>query len=742
MGTVNASATSGPDIQFQADASTAFISPEIAMLGDFVWEDLNANGIQDPDELDNGINDVEVKLLADLDGDGQIDDVVATQLTTNDPDTGLPGWYKFNGLMPGVEYQVMFNNPDPDGPDAYMFSPRQVGADPAVDSDGPMSDVVVLASGEFNPTIDAGLFRKGSIHVFGFLDEDGDGIQDSNEDAFPDDPGKTFELLDADGNVIETQTTMAGMVWFEQLVPGTYTVRENPIPDGYALTTLPNERTFTIISGQELVYEDGAAMLPDGDQRFETNLGDELRWGNTELAMLGDFVWEDLNANGIQDPDELDNGINGVEVKLLADLDGDGQIDDVVATQLTTNDPDTGLPGWYKFNGLMPGVEYQVMFNNPDPDGPDAYMFSPRQVGADPAVDSDGPMSDVVVLASGEFNPTIDAGLFRKGSIHVFGFLDEDGDGIQDSNEGAFPDDPGKTFELLDANGNVIETQTTMDGMVWFEQLVPGTYTVRENPIPDGYALTTLPNARTFTIISGQELVYEDGAAMLPDGDQRFETNLGDELRWGNTELAMLGDFVWEDLNANGIQDPDELDNGINGVEVKLLADLDGDGQIDDVVATQLTTNDPDTGLPGWYKFNGLMPGVEYQVMFNNPDPDGPDAYMFSPRQVGADPAVDSDGPMSDVVVLTSGEFNPTIDAGLFRKGSIHVFGFLDEDGDGIQDSNEGAFPDDPGKTFELLDADGNVIETQTTMDGMVWFEQLCPAPTPSARIRFPTATP
>ena len=120
--------------------------------------------------------------------------------------------------------------------------------------------------------------------------------------------------------------------------------------------------------------------------------------------MLGDFVWEDLNANGIQDADELDNGINGVEVKLLADLDGDGQIDDVVATQLTTNDPDTGLPGWYKFNGLMPGVEYQVMFNNPDPDGPDAYMFSPRQVGADPAVDSDGPMSDVVVLASGEFN--------------------------------------------------------------------------------------------------------------------------------------------------------------------------------------------------------------------------------------------------------------------------------------------------------------------------------------------------
>ena len=406
-------------------------------------------------------------------------------------------------------------------------------------------------------------------------------------------------------------------------------------------------------------------------------------------------------------------------MKLLADTDNDGQIDDVVATTVTQDNPDGGLPGWYKFNNLTPGVEYKVMFNNPDPVGPDAYMFSPRQVGNDPAVDSDGPMSDVVVLEPGEFNHTIDAGLFRKGSIHVFGFLDEDGDGIQDPNEGAFPNTPGKTFQLLDVSGTVINTQTTVDGMAWFDQLTPGTYTVRENPIPAGFSLTTTPNARTFTIISGQELVYADGAAMLPEGDQRFETNLGDQLRWGNApeiEPACIGDFVWNDLNANGIQDPDELNQGINGVEVKLLADTDNDGQIDDVVATTVTGNNPDGGLPGWYKFNNLTPGVEYKVMFNNPDPDGPDAYMFSPRQVGSDPAIDSDGPISNVVVLDPGEFNSTIDAGLFRKGSIHVFGFLDEDGDGIQDPNEGAFPNTPGKTFQLLDVSGTVINTQTTV--------------------------
>jgi len=240
-------------------------------------------------------------------------------------------------------------------------------------------------------------------------------------------------------------------------------------------------------------------------------------------ASLGDFVWEDLNANGIQDAGEP--GIPGVVVQLM---DANG----VVVVDTTTTDEN----GSYEFN-LVSGMAYTISFTNPDPDGPDAYMFSPRQVGVDPAVDSDGPMSDIVTLAVGEFNDTIDAGLFRKGSIHVYGFLDMDGDGNFDNDEGPFPDDPGKTFELLDENGNVIDTDNTVNGMVWFTGLTPGTYTVRENPIPDGFDLTTLPNERTFTVISGEELVYEEGAATLPTGDQRFETNLGDDLRWGNSSI-------------------------------------------------------------------------------------------------------------------------------------------------------------------------------------------------------------
>ena len=126
-----------------------------------------------------------------------------------------------------------------------------------------------------------GNFIKGSLHAFGFLDIDGDGIQDDEDPAFPDDPGKTFDLKDSDGQVIGTATTVNGMVWFEGLTPGDYSLVESPVTAGYELTTLPNERTYTILSGEELVYADGAAMLPVNDPRHEVFVGDDLKWGNT-----------------------------------------------------------------------------------------------------------------------------------------------------------------------------------------------------------------------------------------------------------------------------------------------------------------------------------------------------------------------------------------------------------------------------------------------------------------------------
>ena len=552
------------------DKQPLIIGVELAKLGDRVWLDSDADGIQDAGE--NGIEGVTVNLLADTDNDGQIDDVVHT--TTTDAD----GNYHFEVIA--GDYVVEFEQPE-----GFEVSPANQGTDDTVDSDGLISDVVTLSSGESNPTIDQGFYQT---------------------------------------------------------------------------------------------------------------------------ASLGDFVFEDSNADGIQDAGET--GIGGVEVTLLADTDNDGNIDDVVDTATTAPD------GSYEFTGLTPGVEYQVEFTQPS--GFDSV--SPRQQGGDPALDSDGLLSDVVVLASGENNPTIDAGFFNTAGLGDFVFEDTNGNGIQDSGEAGVEgvevqlQNPDGT-PVTDGNGDPITTTTDANGFYSFEGLTPGEYKVKF-VAPDGFKFTT-PNVGDDDTIDSDADPTMDGmteTVILESGD------FNGTLDAGLVQPASLGDFVFEDSNANGIQDAGEV--GIAGVEVKLLADTDNDGLIDDVVGITTTSAD------GSYLFPSLAPGVEYKVMFSQPG--GFDGV--SPRQAGNDPSIDSDGLMSDVVVLASGEFNPTIDAGFFKTAGLGDFVFEDTNGNGIQDSGEAGVSgvevqlQNPDGT-PVTDGNGDPITTTTDADGEYAFTGLTP---------------
>jgi len=88
----------------------------------------------------------------------------------------------------------------------------------------------------------------------------------------------------------------------------------------------------------------------------------------TGLASIGDYVWHDVNMNGLQDDGE--SGLDGVTVNLY---DGSGNF-----LKTTT----TSGGGYYIFEYLVPG-DYYVEFV-PPPD----YDFS-RQDQGDDALDSD-----------------------------------------------------------------------------------------------------------------------------------------------------------------------------------------------------------------------------------------------------------------------------------------------------------------------------------------------------------------
>ncbi|MBI3157710.1 MAG: hypothetical protein HYZ20_20220, partial [Burkholderiales bacterium] len=175
---------------------------------------------------------------------------------------------------------------------------------------------------------------------------------------------------------------------------------------------------------------------------------------------------------------------------------------------------------------------------------------------------------------------------------------------------------------------------------------------------------------------------------------------------------AALGDFVWHDVDADGIQDAGEA--GINGATVVLWRDLDNDGLYDggsEKLAQTLTFNKD--GQDGYYAFKGLLPGLEYQVLFETPA----GFNAVSPRQAGGDPALDSDGPVSDPVILTAGEFDRTIDSGFYVRPENAALGdrvWEDKDADGVQDAGELGIA---GVTVNLYDCITNALVGSTFTD-------------------------
>ena len=117
---------------------------------------------------------------------------------------------------------------------------------------------------------------------------------------------------------------------------------------------------------------------------------------------------------------------------------------------------------------------------------------------------------------------------------------------------------------------------------------------------------------------------------------------------------AAIGDYVWNDLDRDGIQDAGEP--GIAGVTVELY-DCEGTPTL---LASMVTDGN------GLYEFTGLTPG-SYCVKFIRPD-----GMVFTAWDAGADDTVDSDAdPTTGMTVCTTlecDETDLTWDAGMYES--------------------------------------------------------------------------
>ncbi|MGK7941738.1 MAG: SdrD B-like domain-containing protein, partial [Crocosphaera sp.] len=562
--------------------------------------------------------------------DGVIGTADDTTTTTTTDETGF---YQFTNLNPGEEYQVNFETPD-----GYFLSNNDVGNDDTVDSDADSngdSPIVTLSSGEHNPTIDAGIYQNAGLGNYVWEDSNGDGVQNDGETAIS---GVSVNLIDGEGNVIDSTTTDEnGLYSFTNLTPGDYQV-QFIAPDGYEFTS-PNVGDDTtdsdVVDGFTQVV-----TLTSGE------FNDTLDAGLLRKASLGDYVWLDENANGIQE--EGENGVEGVTLTLTGGGE-DGVIGTADDTTTTTTTDETGF---YQFTNLNPGEEYQVNFETPD-----GYFLSNQDAANDDTVDSDADSngdSPIVTLSSGEHNPTIDAGVYQPVGLGDRVWLDSNGNGIQDDGEQGVE---GVTVTLVNNLFQTIATTITdSNGNYIFEDLLPGSYQVRFAK-PQDYIFTQQNKGSNDGLDSDVNANGESQIVTLLAGDIDLTIDAG------LVETASLGDYVWLDTNEDGVQDATEV-----GVE-NLIVTLIGGGQDAIIGTSDDTTAITQTAADGSYQFTDLTPGVEYQVNF-----DLPEGYSFTTQDAGTDDTLDSDVDVTtgntQIVILASGENNPTLDAGLIENST------------------------------------------------------------------------
>jgi len=523
-----------------------------------------------------------------------------------------------------------------------------------------------------------GIVVVASLGDYVWYDENRDGIQDPGESGVV---GVTVQLLDCAGTIIATTTTDAsGKYLFENLTPGDYNVRF-VLPDGYKF------------SAPDQGADDG--LDSDADPSTGETICTTLDSGETDLtwdagiyepASLGDYIWKDLDADGIQDAGEP--GIESVSVNLY-DCSGN-----FIATTVTD------ASGFYLFDDLIPG-QYYVQFVKPD-----GFLFSPQGQGGDTGLDSDADpgtgKTACTTLVPGENDLTWDAGLYQPASLGDYVWYDENRDGIQNDGDTGVE---GVIVNLFDCTNNLLGTTTTdVDGYYLFDHLVPGCYVVQFVK-PEGLEFSP-QNQGTDDALDSD--AYPSGATdpiTLESGENDLSWDAGLVI----VTTAEIGDFVWEDLDADGIQDAGEP--GIAGVTVNLY-DCSGN-----FIATTVT----DAG--GFYLFEDLAAG-DYFLVF-----EAPQGYLPSPRNIGTDDGDSDADPFTGETVCTtldSNESDRTWDAGFYRPASLGDFVWQDTDSDGIQDAGE---PGIAGLTVNLYDCDDNsmIATTTTDVNGFYLFDNLTP---------------
>ncbi|RMH19589.1 MAG: DUF11 domain-containing protein, partial [Acidobacteria bacterium] len=298
-------------------------------------------------------------------------------------------------------------------------------------------------------------------------------------------------------------------------------------------------------------------------------------------AVLGGTAWYDLNLNGLRD--ETAGGLGGIVVELR---DDGGRL---LATARSAAD------GSFRFAGVAAGT--YALAPRLDAAALHSTTAVPLAAASDGRTDRTDLLLGIAAVVGGS----------GVGEVRVTAWNDRDADGGREAEEGAID---GVGVELtgdLDGDGaaELGLAAATVGGSARFAALPAGRYraSVRPESLPPGFTEPTFdsdglstPHAAEAELLAGQQL----------------------ELLFGYTGAstdAVLGGRVWNDVDADGIQDAGEP--GFAGIQIAIQRD-------------NVTVATPVTDADGRYRVEPLASGTYVVTLLTPPldsfatvDPDG-----------------------------------------------------------------------------------------------------------------------
>ncbi len=705
-------------------------------LGDLVWIDYNGNQIQDGAEPP--IANATVNL--NWTGTSPYSGTYSATATTNSS-----GIYSFQNLLPGT-YVLQVSSGIPSGLNLVgPSSPRSY----------------TLGVNEANLTADFGY--QGNYEISGrlHLDWNNNGTYDSGETGLP---NVTLTLSDSSNSIIETIITASdGTYRFTNLSDGPYRIS---VQTG----TLPAPDIIATYDPDGVATANTFAVTLSGASLTDRNLGYQ------GTGRVGDLVWYDQDANGLQNGSEF--GATNATIKITwPGWDGILGTGDDYQTQTQSN----GI-GIYSFAHL-PASVYKVEV--------DISTLLPGVT----LVSGTNPIT--LTLMGGETNNTIDFGFQGQSSISGIVVKDVDKNGSLNSGDTGIAN---VRVLLLNTSGTILsETDTDNDGNFSFNQIIAGNYIVqvRNLTIPAGLVpsfdtdgissrnvvATIAPNSNIQfgyrAIGSGEGLVWRDTNGDGMFGNNPSITNLPGEVPyggvrvelWDNSEITMIGSRI---TGSNGIYDFSDIASTLTGggtyvlkVDTSTVPDGAGANPTNSNFGTKIVSADMDGIVKFDFGFRGILsisgslwndvnknntknippdialPNIRVTlvradnsvVAFTTTDADGnysfiqlfPNTYKVVVQGTdipsGLTPSYDTDGIGSpnlvELINLSADVAN--IDFAYQGTGIISGYAWLDSNNNGINDASEAGI----GGLFVTATLGTTVFTATTNSSGYYEFENL-----------------